>query len=56
MIQRVDNPQPECSLREELILLPEGVQLWVPIQDTGRHELIEYTDDEGRKHRKDDIV
>jgi len=56
MVQRVHDPEPESGLCEEHILLAQGVELRVPIQDTGGDKLVKDTDDERRQDGENDIV
>ena len=56
MIERIADPQPKGRLREELVPLPELVQLRVAIQESRGDELIEDTDDERREDGEDDVV
>ncbi len=56
MIQGVTDPQPELCPREERVLLAEHVELWVAIEDTRGHKLVEDTDDERRENGEDDVV
>ena len=56
MIERIHNPLPKGCLGKEEVLLAEDVELRVTIEDAGRDELIENTDDEGRKDGKKDVV
>lgn len=56
MVQCVHDPEPEGGLCEECILLTQDVELRVPIQDSGRDELIEDSNDERREDSKNDIV
>ena len=56
MVQCVHDPQPESSFREEHILLTQGVELGVPIQDTGRDKLVKDADDERRQDGENDII
>lgn len=48
MIQSIDNPHPELSLREERVPLTEGIKLRVAVQDAGRDELIKHSNDDWR--------
>lgn len=48
VIERVCDPRPELRAREERVLLAQHVQLRVPVEDAGGHELVEDTDDERR--------
>ena len=56
MIQRVADPQPELRAREERVALAEHVELGVAIEDAGRYELVEDTDDERGKEGEEDVV
>ena len=56
MIQSIRHPQPERSLGEELILLSKDVQLWISIQYSGGHKLVENTNDNRRENGEDYIV
>lgn len=56
VIECIADPQPKGRLREELVPLPELVQLRVAIQESRRDELVEDTDDERREDGEDDIV
>lgn len=56
MVERICNPEPECSLREEFVFLTQDIELRITVQKSGRDELIENTDDEGRQYSKDNIV
>ena len=56
MIERIHNPLPESCLSKEEVLLAEDVELRVTIEDTGGDELIEDTDDKGRKDGEKHIV
>ena len=56
MVEGIADPKPECRLREELVPLPELVQLRVAIQESRGDELIEDTNDERREDGEDDVV
>ena len=56
MIERVHNPLPESCLSKEEVLLAEDVELRVTIEDTGGDELIEDTDEKGRKDGEEYVV
>ena len=56
MVKRVHDPEPESGLREERVLLPQCVELRIPIQDTGRDELVKNTDDERRQDGEDNVI
>ena len=56
MVERIADPEPKCRLREELVPLPELVQLRVAIQESRGDELVEDTDDEGWEDGEDDVV
>jgi hypothetical protein len=56
VVQRVHDPEPESGLCEERILLAQGVELRIPIQDTGGDELVKDADDERRQDGENDIV
>ncbi len=56
VIERIADPQPECGFGEEGVLLTKHVQLWISIQNTSRHELIEHADYQWWQQRKDDVV
>ena len=56
VVQRVRDPEPEGGFCKERILLTEGVELRVTIQDSGGDELIKDPDDEGRQNGENDVV
>jgi hypothetical protein len=56
MVQCVNDPEPESGLCEERVLLTQDIELRVPIQDPGRDELIEDTDDERREDGENNVV
>jgi hypothetical protein len=56
VIERVDDPEPECLGREEVVLLAELVQLGVPIEHSCADELVEDSDDERGQEGEDDVV
>ena len=56
MVQSVADPQPELCPREERILLSKHVELRVAVKDSCGDELVENTDDKGRKDGEEDIV
>jgi len=56
VIECIGNPQPECSLGEELVPLPKGIELRVTIQESCRDELIEDTNNKRRQNRENDVV
>ena len=56
MVQCVHDPEPESGLCEERILLPQGVKLRIPVQDTGGDELVKDANDERRQDGEDDVV
>lgn len=56
VIERIPDPLPKCSGREELVVLSELIQLWIPVEHSGRHELVEDTDDERGKDGEENVV
>ncbi len=46
MIEGVADPVEEVDRGEEVVLLAEMVQLGIPVEHSGRNELVEDTDDE----------
>ena len=56
MVQRIRDPEPESGLGEEYILLAQDVELRIPIQDTGRDELVKDTDNERRQDGENDVI
>ena len=56
MVQRIHDPKPESGLREERVLLPQCVELRIPIQDTCRDELVKDTDDKRRQDGEDNVI
>lgn len=56
MIKRIGDPKPERCAGEEDVLLAEHIELGIPIQDSGRNELVENSDNERRKDSEQNIV
>ena len=56
MVQRVRDPEPESGFREEYILLAQGVELRIPIQDAGGDELVKDADNERRQDGENDVM
>lgn len=56
VVQCVHDPEPESGFCEEHVLLTQGVELRVPIQNTRGDELVKDPDDERGKDGEHDIV
>ena len=56
VVEGIADPVEERHGREEVVLLPELVQLRVSVEHSGRDELVEDTDNEGWEDREDDVV
>lgn len=56
VVERVDDPKPECLGREEVVLLAELVQLGVSIEHSCADELVKDSDDERGQEGEDDVV
>ena len=54
--RRIRNSQPDLRAREGRIALAEHVELGVAIEDAGRYELVEDTDDERGKEGEEDVA
>ena len=56
MVQGIGNPEPKGGLGEKDILLPEVVELGVPVQYSSGHKLVENADHKRRQNSEDYII
>jgi hypothetical protein len=56
VVDGVEDPRRKDAGLEEAVVLAEAVQLRVAVEQAGRDELVQDTEDKGREDRVEDVV